>query len=253
MLTVLLFCLPAADPVPDMAAESAAAVQEAAVGSLGFESLFNGVDLSGWVVPEGDNGHWRVVDGVIDYDARSEAPGDKNVRTEREFKNFVLELEWRISEQPPVSLAPIILPDGTYLTDSNGGQVKVPRPIADSGIYLRGQPSAQVNIWGWPAGSGEMYGYRNASSGELKSKLVPTMNADRPLGEWNRFTIVLIGRTLTVLLNDQLIVDRAELPEKLPESGPIVLQHHGGVDADGNVRPSSATVQFRNIRVKELP
>jgi hypothetical protein len=25
----------------------------------GFTSLFNGKDLSGWKVPEGDNGHWR--------------------------------------------------------------------------------------------------------------------------------------------------------------------------------------------------
>ena len=35
----------------------------------GFVSLFNGRDLSGWKVPAGDNGHWKVVDGVIDYDA----------------------------------------------------------------------------------------------------------------------------------------------------------------------------------------
>ena len=32
----------------------------------GFTALFNGRDLTGWVVPDGDNGHWRVVDGVID-------------------------------------------------------------------------------------------------------------------------------------------------------------------------------------------
>ena len=33
--------------------------------------LFNGKDLSGWKIPAGDNGHWKVVDGVIDYDAES--------------------------------------------------------------------------------------------------------------------------------------------------------------------------------------
>ncbi len=41
----------------------------------GFVSLFNGKDLTGWKVPEGDNGHWKVVDGAIDYDAESEAKG----------------------------------------------------------------------------------------------------------------------------------------------------------------------------------
>ena len=47
-----------------------------------FVSLFNGKDLSGWKIPEGDNGHWKVVDGVIDYDAMSEAKGDKSLFTE---------------------------------------------------------------------------------------------------------------------------------------------------------------------------
>jgi hypothetical protein len=41
----------------------------------GFTPLFNGKDFANWVVPEGDNGHWKVIDGVIDYDACSEAPG----------------------------------------------------------------------------------------------------------------------------------------------------------------------------------
>src|SRR5262245_37559103 len=48
----------------------------------GFVPLFNGKDLSGWRVPEGDGGHWKVIDGVIDYDAESEAKGDKSLWTE---------------------------------------------------------------------------------------------------------------------------------------------------------------------------
>ena len=43
----------------------------------GFVSLFNGKDLSGWKIPEGDNGHWKVLNGVIDYDAESESKNDK--------------------------------------------------------------------------------------------------------------------------------------------------------------------------------
>ena len=43
----------------------------------GFVSLFNGKDLTGWKIPDGDGGHWKVSDGVIDYDAGSEASGDK--------------------------------------------------------------------------------------------------------------------------------------------------------------------------------
>src|SRR5690625_1581807 len=65
-----------------------------------FTSLFNGEDFTGWIVPEGDNGHWRVVDGVIDYDAMSEAPGDKNLWTEKEDGDFVLRLHWKRKETP---------------------------------------------------------------------------------------------------------------------------------------------------------
>ena len=39
----------------------------------GFTALFNGKDFTGWKVPEGDGGHWKVEGGVIDYDAQSEA------------------------------------------------------------------------------------------------------------------------------------------------------------------------------------
>ena len=38
----------------------------------GFVPLFNGKDFSNWKVPDGDNGHWKIIDGVIDYDASSE-------------------------------------------------------------------------------------------------------------------------------------------------------------------------------------
>jgi hypothetical protein len=37
----------------------------------GFRALFNGEDFTGWKAPEGDNGHWRVLDGVIDGSKRN--------------------------------------------------------------------------------------------------------------------------------------------------------------------------------------
>ena len=64
--------------------------------SDGFVPLFNGKDFSGWKVPEGDGGHWKVVDGVIDYDAGSDAKGDKNLWSDREYGDFVLQIDWRL-------------------------------------------------------------------------------------------------------------------------------------------------------------
>ena len=130
----------------------------------GFTSLFNGKDLSGWKVPEGDNGHWRVVDGVIDYDAQSEAKGDKNLWTEREFVDFELHVEWRIKEAPWVNPNVMyILPDGTTARDITGKPLRLPLPDSDSGVFLRGSGRHQLNIWCWPIGSGEMYGLRTRS------------------------------------------------------------------------------------------
>ena len=69
-------------------------------GRQEFAPLFNGRDLSGWKVPQGDNGHWKVVDGVIDYDAESEAPGDKVLWSERSFGDFVLTSRLANQEHP---------------------------------------------------------------------------------------------------------------------------------------------------------
>src|SRR5437868_6407338 len=89
-------------------------LQPAAAAEGGFVSLFNGRDLAGWKIPAGDNGHWRVVDGAIDYDAESEASGEKHLWTERAFGDFVLKIEWRLKSTPYVNPSvPIIRFDGT--------------------------------------------------------------------------------------------------------------------------------------------
>src|SRR4029079_5157947 len=62
----------------------------------GFTPLFNGKDFTGWKVPPGDNGHWKIVNGLIDYDAKSEAKGDKSLWTEKKYKDFVLLVDWRL-------------------------------------------------------------------------------------------------------------------------------------------------------------
>src|SRR5438132_13511 len=77
----------------------------------GFVALFDGSDLSHWIIPKGDNGHWKVVDGVIDYDARSEAPGGKDLVSKQQFGDFVVKLEWRIKETPFLNPnVPYVLP-----------------------------------------------------------------------------------------------------------------------------------------------
>jgi hypothetical protein len=219
-----------------------------------FVPLFNGRDLAGWKIPVGDNGHWRVVDGVIDYDAESEAPGDKSLWTERSFGDFVLTVDWRLKATPYVNPSvPIIRFDGTHKKDADGREIRIAVPDADSGLYVRGTSKAQVNIWCWPIGSGEVYGYRTDRSmpARVRAGVTPKRNADHDIGQWNTFEITMRGTRLTVVLNGEEVITQAELPG-VPERGPIALQHHGEKKGGVWVAPPSL-VQFRNILVKELP
>jgi hypothetical protein len=228
----------------------AAAPEEAAAG---FTSLFNGKDLVGWRVPAGDNGHWRVVSGVIDYDAESEAPGDKSLWTEREFGDFTLRLDWRIKETPYTNPnVHIVKPDGTSKLDASGKPVLMAVPDSDSGIFVRGLDKAQVNIWCWPVGSGEVYGYRTDEKmpASVRAGVTPKKLADRNIGEWNAYEITVKGSRLTVVLNGERVIEDAELPG-LPARGRIALQHHGS-KKDGRWVAPPALVQFRNISIKEL-
>lgn len=218
----------------------------------GFVSLFNGKDFSGWKVPDGDNGHWKIVDGVIDYDAASEAPQDKNLWTEKEYGNFTLRMEWRIKETPYANpRVPIILANGMHKLGSDGKPVQIIVPDSDSGVYMRGSSKAQINIWCWPCGSGEVYGYRMDPSmpAEVRAGVTPKLNADHHIGEWNQFEITMRGDRLTVVLNGQTVLDRAQLPG-VPERGKIALQHHGS-KKDGVWTSPPSLVQFRKISIKE--
>ncbi len=120
---------------------------------------------------------------------------------------------------------------------------------ADSGIYLKGSP--QVQIWdytdkgkfgiGANLGSGGLWNNSKGAAGKD-----PTVLADKPFGEWNRFHIRQIGARTTVTLNGKLVVDNAimenywQRDEPLFAAGPIELQTHGG------------EIRWRNIWVREL-
>ena len=215
--------------------------------------MFNGLDFTNWIVPEGDNGHWKILDGVIDYDAESEAPGDKHLLTEKEYKDFILFVDWRIKETPyKHPRTRIILPTGMDKLDEKGKVINITVPSSDSGILLRGTSKTQVNIWCWPVGSGELWGFRTDESmpAEVRKAVTPKYNADKNIGEWNTFKIILKGNILKVELNGHVVIEDAELPG-LPEKGQIGLQHHGK-KKDGAWVGSPSLVQFRNIYIKEL-
>jgi len=159
----------------------------------GFAALFNGKDFTGWQLSEKNAEHWKVEDGVIQYDGKG-----GSLPTEKEYGDFELHVDWKIEK---------------------GG---------DSGIYLRGRP--QVQIWDIDAhkeGSGGLWNNKRTHVGEK-----PLVPADKPVGQWNTFKIKLIGDKVTVHLNGKLVVDGAPMETLrkdagIIEKGPILLQHHG--------------------------
>ncbi len=215
---------------------------EAAKKEQGFRSLYNGVDLKGWKVEPSHVGHWQAQDWKLVYNGRAR---HKSLWTERSFGDFELIVDWRLPKLLRVRDVPVILPSGEYDLDEDGKQKEVEiEDGGDSGIYLRGQDGedrCQVNIWTWPIGSGEIWGYRNEKSltPEERRAVTPKQRADRPIGEWNRFFIRMNGDRITVDLNGVRVIDKARLPG-LPKRGPIGLQDHGN------------PIEFANIYIREI-
>lgn len=198
----------------------------------GYESIFNGKDLSGWQglvenpiarakmskqvlakKQEEANARlkesWSVKDGAIYFTGK----GD-NLCTIRPYGDFEMLVDWKISR------------DG------------------DSGIYLRGSP--QVQIWD-PTGTIEA---TKVGSGGLynneKHRSTPLTVADNPIGEWNTFHIRMIGERVTVHLNGVLVVDNVVMENYWDRSLPIFPEEAIELQAHGN------ELAFRNIYVKEL-
>lgn len=203
----------------------------------GWTSMYNGVDFTGWKLEEIHKGHWKAEDWIIDFDGK--AP---DLWTTRSYRDFEMIADWRWSAKPVDAEYPVILPTGETKKDEQGAPVMAKvKSAGDSGIYFRGSSKSQINIWCWPVGSGEVYGYRTDPKmpPEVKAGVTPKSAADRPIGEWNRFHAVFKGDRLTVDLNGVRVLDHAQLPGVSPE-GPIALQNHGD------------PIQFANLYIREL-
>ena len=148
--------------------------------------------------------------------------GDKSLWSDREYVDFVLQLDWRLKEAPFINKnIPYILPDGTHAKDISGKELRLALPDADSGVFLRGDGFYQVNMWCWPIGSGEMYSVRTdrKTPADVRAAVTPRTQADKPVGQWNHFEITVKGKTVNVVLNGITVIPDATVPT-LPDRGP---------------------------------
>lgn len=200
----------------------------------GFKPLFDGKSLEHWKVDAGSENHWVAANGVLKYDGNSTAK-IKDLWSVKPYGDFTMVLDWRWNGLGSVMNRPVINAAG----DETGETLQVEE--LDSGIYLRGDSKSQVNLWNWPVGSGEVYGYRinKKLAPEIRAGVTPKQKADRPVGEWNHMEITMKGDRLTVVLNGKKVIENAQLPG-VAATGPVGLQHHG------------SSLDFANIWIKEL-
>ncbi|HOX38248.1 MAG TPA: DUF1080 domain-containing protein [Candidatus Brocadiia bacterium] len=179
--------------------------------------LFNGKDTSGWdrFVGEGDPAPvWTVKDGIL----RCAGAPHGYIKTQAEYKDYILHLEWRWDGEP-----------------------------GNSGVLLH--MSGQDAIWPksiecqlFNGHAGDMIVMQGTEFNEHKGKqgiCVPQRNpsSENKPGEWNRYDIVCSGDSITAFVNGVLQNEATGASER---SGKICFQSEGGV------------IEFRNIYVEPV-
>ncbi len=179
-------------------------------------TLFNGKDITGWVLIDTTltNG-FKVENGILINDPVQEEGKPRvrygNIRTIDEFEDFNLNIDVNIAEH------------------------------SNSGIYLRGIYEIQINdSYQQPLNSHNM--------GALYSRITPSVSAEKPAGEWQHLDITLCDRHLTVILNAVTIIDNqpilgvtgGALTADEFSPGPIYLQGDHG------------KVSFKNIELRPV-
>jgi len=212
-----------------------AAVAATAADDNGFVPLFNGRDLTGWVNANCAPDTWSVSNGMIHCTGHPTGA----LRTARPYENFILEVEWR------------------HLTSGgNSGVFIWGTPIAAPGVpFLRG-----IEVQVLDHGYAEKYEQQNGKKSDwftTHGDVFPIHGATmKPFGrhngdrsfpseerskrspEWNHYRIVGSNGVIRLHVNGKEVSGGEECNYR---KGYLALESEG------------APVEFRNIRIKELP
>ena len=186
----------------------------------GFESLFNGNDLDGW---EGDTVGYRAEGGVLVCAA------GKQLCTTRAFSQFVFYFEFKLSPGANNGLGIWMEPGDHAAYDAIELQI-----LDNSAEQYKDIQPYQYH--------GSIYGIVPAKREHLE-----------PVGEWNRQTVIVKERRITVILNDVVIVD-ANVDEAVANGAMDHKEHPGLKRARGRIGflGHDSHLEFRNIWVKNI-
>ncbi len=196
----------------------------AAADEEGFEALFDGESLDGWVLLGKRGEGYAVRDGSI---ACAQGSGG-NLLTAAEYDDFVLRFEFKLESGSNNGLCircPLAWRDMAYA----GNELQIIDNSADR----------YKNIKPWQK-HGSLYNVAPAKTGALKQ-----------VGQWNSQEVVADGSRIRVMLNGTTIldVDTADVTDRATlAKHPGLRRTHGHIGFLGHNEP----VQFRNIRIKRL-
>ena len=195
-------------------------------GPLFDGPLFNGKDLSGWVLVNTPPQTWSVKDGVLLCTGKPIG----ELRTEKMYHNFELELEWRH-----------MVPGG------NAGVFVWADDITSRGVPFHRGIEVQVleNAYGntqshtthgdiFPIHGAKLTPTNGRGGG---SRAFPTEERSKPSPEWNHYRIVCNDGKISLAVNGKVVTQGTDAS---PRKGYICLESEGGV------------AQYRNLRIKEL-
>lgn len=192
----------------------------------GFEPLFNGKDLRGWLLVYKNSGK-----GCYAEDGKIVFPpdGGGNLLTIQEYANFIFRFEFRFE------------PGG-----NNGVGIRAPLSgdVAYTGMEIQILDHDHEKYRGW------LKPWQR--NGSVYDVFPPRADALKPAGEWNEEEITADGSRITVKLNGTLITE-ADLSSV---TDPQVLKKHPGLRRTaGHIGflGHGSLIELRNLRIKVLP
>lgn len=196
-----------------------------AAGEPGFTSLFDGKTLKGWKLVGGHGPGYVVQDGKI----VCPADGGGNLFTEKEYANFVFRFEFLLTKgaNNGIGIRAPFEGDAAY----QGMEIQI---LDDGDEVYKGKIKPEQY-------HGSVYDMIPARTGFRK-----------PVGEWNEEEIAVDGRHIKVTLNGVIILD-ADLD--MVKEAKVLARHPGLKRSSGHIGflGHGTQVEFRNVRIKELP
>jgi hypothetical protein len=199
-----------------------------------FVDLFNGRDLSGWVNVNTGPDTWQVKDGLL---VCSGLPIGV-MRSEKQYENFVLHIEWR--HMKPGGNSGVFVWSEGFVPDNR----RLPK-----GMEVQMLEMEWVNLHRKANGAPQDIGY---ISGELFGANGLTATPDNPrgsrskslelrckgAGEWNVYDVVCVDGTVKLSINGKFV---NSIRNSSMRKGYLCLESEG------------SEIHFRNIRIFELP